>query len=76
MVGTGPFTQPSVQGSSLATAINPNYWEQETVLNGVQLIYIVDETTRLALSSRDWPMLDCAGNPESPASCRQKAIRF
>ncbi len=51
MVGTGAFTQTDYQRDvTLKTAKNANYWESgKPYLDGIQLLYVTDELTRIAL---------------------------
>ena len=65
MVGTGPFTQTNYQQDvSLTTVKNTNYWKTgEPYLDGVQLIYVIDQVTREALfKSGGGDLVDCAGS--------------
>jgi peptide/nickel transport system substrate-binding protein len=65
MVGTGPFMQNNWQRDiSLKTVRNPNYWETgKPYLDGVTLIYVPDEQTRLALfKSGGADVLECNNN--------------
>ena len=51
MVGTGPFVQTDFQRDvSMTLTRNDNYWEAgKPYLFGIKLLYVSDETTRLAL---------------------------
>jgi peptide/nickel transport system substrate-binding protein len=51
MVGTGPFVQTGFQRDvALTTVRNTNYWDTgKPYLDGVQLLYIADDLTRVAL---------------------------
>lgn len=65
MVGTGPFTQTDFQRDvSLTTVKNQNYWRSgEPYLDGAQMIYVIDQTTRQALfESGGGDLVDCAGS--------------
>jgi peptide/nickel transport system substrate-binding protein len=65
MVGTGAFTQTDYQKDVSLTAVrNANYYEQgKPYLDKVQLLYVSDELTRLALfKSGGGEVLDTAGN--------------
>jgi peptide/nickel transport system substrate-binding protein len=62
MVGTGPFMQNDFQKDIFLKAVkNPNYWETgKPYLDGIQLLYIADETTRLAaFKTGHADVLDC-----------------
>ena len=66
MVGTGPFIQKEYRrDASLTATRNPDYWEQgKPYLDGVQLLYVVDELTRVALfKSGGAEVLNIGGNP-------------
>ena len=51
MIGTGPFTQTGFQRDVSLTAVkNPNYWDAgKPFLDGVQILYVADDLTRVAL---------------------------
>jgi ABC-type transport system substrate-binding protein len=51
MIGTGPFTQTGFQRDVPLTAVkNPNYWDTgKPFLDGVQILYVADDLTRVAL---------------------------
>jgi peptide/nickel transport system substrate-binding protein len=66
MVGTGPFTQKSfARDIRLDVVKNPNYYEQDKpYLDGVQVLYVSDEMTRVALfKSGGAEVLNLAGAP-------------
>jgi peptide/nickel transport system substrate-binding protein len=65
MVGTGAFQQVDFQRDvTLVTKKFAGYWEQgKPYLDGLQLLYVADELTRLALfKSGGADILDVAGN--------------
>jgi len=66
MVGTGPFVQKQyVRDVSLTATRNPNYWDQgKPYVDSVQILYVVDELTRVALfKSGGAEVLNIGGNP-------------
>jgi peptide/nickel transport system substrate-binding protein len=65
MVGTGAFVQTDFQKDvTLKTKKNTEYWDTgKPYLDGFQLLYVVDELTRLALfKSGGAEIVDLAGN--------------
>jgi len=66
MVGTGPFVQKEYKRDvSLTATRNPTYWDTgKPYLDGIQLLYVVDELTRVALfKSGGAEVLNIGGNP-------------
>jgi peptide/nickel transport system substrate-binding protein len=65
MVGPGPFKQVDFQRDVVTKTVrNEYYWEQgKPYLDGVNLLYVLDEMTRLALfKSGGADVMDLAGN--------------
>ena len=65
MVGPGPFKQADFQRDVVTKTVkNEFYWDKgKPYLDGVDLIYVLDELTRVALfKSRGADIMDTAGN--------------